>query len=45
MGMQPKQAILLAFSQFVLFLFLWTKTSMYYMQVGQIFHILLQSLL
>ncbi len=39
MGMQPKYAILLAISQFVLFWFLWTKMSMYYTQVGQIFHI------
>jgi len=29
MGMQPKLVILLVFSQFLLFWFLWTKTAMY----------------
>jgi hypothetical protein len=42
MGMQPKSVILLVVSQFLLYLFPWTKTSMYYAQVGQIFHFLLQ---
>jgi hypothetical protein len=36
MGMQPKLVILLVFSQFVLYWFLWTKMSMYYTQVGKI---------
>ena len=35
--MQPKYAILLAISQFVLFWFLWPKMSMYYTQVVQNF--------